>query len=135
MSNSERITYREYWAQVASLADDAAETVRDYPEDEGGQNVHDVIHELVDSHQWIIYYHQNLAVMEHTDNDSAMLDHAGVDGLAGAESWHEVCVRFAFWAFWADITASYGRRFTEDGWSARLIQQDGRPIIKMKEGV
>lgn len=124
MSNSERITYREYWAQVASVADDVAETVRDYPEDEGGQDVHDVIHELVDSHQWIIYYHQNLAVMEHTDNDGALLEHMGADGLAGAESWHEVCVRFAWWAFAADITASFGGRFTEDG----------RPVIKMKEG-
>ena len=125
MSNSERITYGAYWRQVASLADDAAETVRDYPEDEGGQNVHDVIHELVDSHQWIIYYHNNLAVMEHTDNDGALLDHWGADGWADTESWHEVCGRFAWWAFAADVTDSYGRRFTEDG----------RPIVKMKEGV
>ena len=124
MSNSERVTYREYWAQVAGVADDAAEIVRDWPVAEGGTDVNDVIHELVDSHQWIIYYHQNLAVMEHTDNDGAMLDHMGMDGLTGADSWHEVCVRFAFWAFWADITASYGGRFAEDG----------RPIIKMKEG-
>ena len=125
MSNSERITPHEYWAQVAGVADDVAETMRDYPVAEGGQDVNEVIHERVDSHQCIIYYHQNLAVMEHTDNDGALLEHMGMDGLTGADSWHEVCVRFAFWAFWADITASYGRRFTEDG----------RPIIKMKEGV
>tara|TARA_R110002020_G_scaffold190519_2_gene390042 strand:- start:208 stop:588 length:381 start_codon:yes stop_codon:yes gene_type:complete len=123
MSESERITYRDYWQQVASLADDAAETVRDYPEDEGGQNVHDVIHELVDSHQWIIYYHHNLAVMEHTDNGAALMDEMGADGLTGADSWHEVCVRFAWWAFSADVEASYWERFTEQG----------RPVIKMKE--
>ena len=125
MSNSERITHGEYWREVASVADEVAETVRDYPEDEGGQDVHEVIHERVDSHQLIIYYHQNLAVMEHTENDGALMDEMGADGFTGADSWHDVCMRFAFWAFRADVTESYGRRFTEDG----------RPIIKMKEGV
>ena len=126
MSNSERVTYREYWAQVAGVADEVAEYVRHFSAGwtASWQDVNDAIMERVDSHQWIIYYHQNLAVMEHTDNDGALMDHMGMDGLTGADSWHEVCVRFAFWAFWADITASYGGRFTEDG----------RPIIEMKEG-
>ena len=120
MSESERITYRDYWQQVASVADDVAEEMREAAYDD----VSDLLWQRVDSHQWIIYYHHNLAVMEHTDNGAALMDEMGADGLTGADSWHEVCTRFAFYAFLSDVEASFLARFTEAG----------RPIIKMKDG-
>ena len=123
MSNSERITYGDYWRQVAAVADDAAEEMREGDDDRA--DLGDLLWQRVDSHQWIIYYHNNLAVMEHTDNDGALLEHMGAATLADTDSWHEVCSRFAFYAFLSDVEASYWERFTEQG----------RPVIKMKEGV
>ena len=103
-----------------SVAGNVAEEMREG----NGSDCHDIIHEVCDGHQWIIYYHHNLAVMEHTDNGAALMDEMGADGLTGADSWHEVCMRFAFWAFRADVEASYWERFTEQG----------RPVVRMKEG-
>ena len=120
MSESERITYRDYWQQVASVADDVAEEMREAAYDD----VSDLLWQRVDSHQWIVYYHHNLGIMEHTDNGSALMDEVGADGLTGVDSWPGVCMRFAFWAFRADVEASYWERFTEQG----------RPLVKMKAG-
>ena len=109
----DEISQRDYWAEVQGVADDVAETLRDYADDYDGP--YDVIHERVDGHQWMIYYHYQGPVMDYTDNPTALTDEMGGDALAGVTGWYDIRLRFAAWAFTADITEAYGERYDDDG--------------------
>ena len=117
-------TYREYYEQVRGIADGVAEALRDEG-DTGhamcrsrfcvGVDPSDLIHERIDSHAWMIYYHYQGAVMEHTDNPTYLTDAIGADALQGVTGWYDVRQAFAFWAFRADVEASYWDRFDDRG--------------------
>ena len=52
--------------------------------------------------------------MRHTDNPDAVFD-IGVGVPEGAESWTDIVLGFAFYAFHEDINQNYFRRYDESG--------------------
>lgn len=70
------ITYQEYREEVCRIAQDVIEEASEY-----GQDVHDVVHETVDGHQWIIYYAYNEDVLKHADNPDAWEDCYNNEGI------------------------------------------------------
>ena len=120
-------TYHEYYEQVRGIADDVAEALRDEA-DTGhamGVDPSDLIHERIDSHTWITYYHYQGAIMEHTDNPTALTDEIGADALQGVTGWYDIRQAFAFWAFRADVEAYYWDRFDDRG---DRVQADNRAV-------
>ena len=93
-------TYREYATECRALADNAAALVADGDHDD----VYDAVAELVDGHQWSIYYYGHGIIMEHTENVDAALD-AGLSVGDVADGWFAVRSRFAVPAFLADVVA------------------------------
>ena len=90
------LSRQEYHKEINELAHDIwseALEQSDNDKDEAQDLVHDWIHELVDSHQWIIYTYYHNLVLHHSSNDAAYLDvyddaslgelvkDKGVDGL------------------------------------------------------
>lgn len=67
--NRQTLSYQEYREEVRRIAEDAIEEANEY-----GQDVHDVVHETVDGHQWIIYYAYNDSVLAHSENADAWED-------------------------------------------------------------
>lgn len=61
---NEEISYGEYWKEVASLAKQVTKEARELDED-----IYDVLHETIDSHQWVIYTAYNFDVLRHSPND------------------------------------------------------------------
>jgi hypothetical protein len=63
---------------VKSIRD---ELVDEYKEYGGGVDpnefVSDRLHEMIDGHQWIIYYGYNTEVLKHTNNEDAYIDNFG----------------------------------------------------------
>lgn len=88
-------TRKEYWEDVASLADEVVERVED-GDDEG-----DAIHEGVDGSAWIIYYAGSRAVLEHTENKDAYADQ-GVD-LDASKGLDLIITQAAYWAMYQDV--------------------------------
>ena len=96
------ITYQEYREEVCRIAQDVIEEASEY-----GQDVHDVVHETVDGHQWVIYYAYNDDVIKHTSNPDSWEDcytaedigelvlEQGIDGARSTQ---------AFWALYQDVT-------------------------------
>lgn len=76
MSLSDPITYSEYWTKIASIAKRARE--RDGYEPDADQI--DVLHEILDGHQWVIYTAYAFDVLRHCggDNHNAIFE-AGID--------------------------------------------------------
>lgn len=85
----------QYWADVEGYAREAIAQAREYDRD-----LHDVIWELVDNSQWVIYYARAADVCRFSPNDDAVFD---CMTLEGCESIGEVHTRAAFFAFRADI--------------------------------
>ena len=105
------VSYRDYVQECRALASDAVELVAALDYD----NASDAVTELVDSHQWSIYYYGHAIIMEHTENPNAALD-AGYDPCGNALGvvngpddspdighWLAVRSRFAVPAFVADV--------------------------------
>ena len=93
------ITYFEYWKEVRELAKSIVNK-EDYNE---FADIYDILHESVDSHNWVIYTHKCFQIMEHTKNENALLDDicSEVDSTHG---WSSIVTQFAFWAFYQDIS-------------------------------
>jgi hypothetical protein len=93
-------TYREYSTECGALAENAADLVADGDHDD----IFDAVAELVDGHQWSIYYFGHGIIMEHTENVDAALD-AGLDDCLMSYGWLAVRSHFAVPAFLADVMA------------------------------
>jgi len=94
----EEITQQAYWEEVESIAKSVTEEAR-----EEGTEICEVVHEAVDSHQWVIYTYANAQVMQWTDNADALTETYGGDLLDGKQTWGEVCAVFAYCALEADV--------------------------------
>tara|TARA_R100000306_G_C4341487_1_gene125477 strand:- start:315 stop:776 length:462 start_codon:yes stop_codon:yes gene_type:complete len=105
------VSYRDYVQECRALAEQAAELVADGDHD----NIGEAVAELVDGHQWSVYYYGHAIIMEHTENPNAALD-AGYDPCGNALGvvngpddspdighWLAVRSRFAVPAFVADV--------------------------------
>ncbi len=92
---------KEYFDAIESYAKECAERV------EAGEDASDVMHEMVDGSEWIIYTSRNLAVIEHSRNEEAAWDMLGDDALAKCSNFGETVQRIAFYAMLADVSAAY----------------------------
>ena len=91
------ITSKEYFADVLAIAEEAIQA-----EHEGG-DLNDVVHENVDSSQWVIYTFRAKKVLEFSSNDDAAFEEMGNDALSGCDSYSDVCTRLAYFAMCADV--------------------------------
>lgn len=112
---ADRITQQEYWAQVDDIATEiigeALQVLRDGGNrDRAEERAHDALHEMVDGHQWIIYYGYNLQVLEHTDNDDAYFDNFGP---LEADSATDAFQKMAYAALEADVQEKLADRLSE----------------------
>ena len=102
------ITASHYWKEVEATAVRVIERARD--ESEGGdpmEVINDtILHEEIDSHEWIIYNAYNLDVIQYAENADYYIDNFGVEaageelkarGLTGLHT------AIAFWAMYADV--------------------------------
>jgi hypothetical protein len=69
------ITSTEYRKELKSLAADIVAEHEDYAE------AHDLVHETIDGHQWIIYTTYNNDIVQISDNHDAYLDVYGPEDL------------------------------------------------------
>lgn len=95
----EDITHRDYWNEIASIAESVFGECKEYERDPS-----DVLWEWVDGHSWIIYTYKATKVMEHTDNPDSYFVEIG-EGLSG-DSWGEIVSKLAFFAMLADVQES-----------------------------
>lgn len=111
----DEITYSDYWTTVTEVADYLAEIVQTSEEiKEDFCLFYDTIHETVDAHQWVIYTFYNAQIMSYTDSPDAIFD-MGIGVPEGAESWTDIVLGFAFYAFYQDIEQNFWRRYDESG--------------------
>ena len=90
------ITSQVYWAEVQSCAREILKQAQDT-----GAEIHDLLHETVDSHHYIIYTYANLQVLVHSKNDNAYFDETG-DSL-NTSDFSSTVQTLAFYVFQADI--------------------------------
>ena len=89
----------EYWKEVANLAHYFdRDWVHDYPE----MDRFDALHELLNYHEYIIYYAKAMKVIQHTENLDAFQEQMG--SLPEADHFGQACIQVAFMAFMQDIT-------------------------------
>ena len=101
---------QEYYKEIQDLAHDIwAEALdqSDNDKDEAQELINDLVHEVVDGHQWVIYYHYHDQVIRYSMNSDAYLDiydneslgdyvrDNGVDGLN---------TMMSYWAMQQDVT-------------------------------
>lgn len=99
----------EYYNEIDSLAlaiiEEAKERAED--KDEAEELINDyILHEFVDSHEFVIYYAKAFEVLGISSNDEYMMENLGEEsavevlksgGLSGLHS------ALAFWAMYADV--------------------------------
>lgn len=104
------ISNNEYWTEVKSIAKNLvsealAENDNNREEAEEAINDHNMLHETIDSHQWVINNSYNLDVIQHSDGANYYVDNFGGEALeespkGGLDTLH--CY-IAFWALYADV--------------------------------
>lgn len=92
---ADKDTYREYWNDVDTIAEEAKENAEEY-----GSDVYDNVHESVDGSYWIIYTHAQLKVLQYTDNKDAINDVYG-DTLEGSAD--TIIMQIAYFAMVQDV--------------------------------
>jgi len=103
------ITYREYQTEISALAEDLyKEAGEEHPEDEDDRNEHirGRVNEIVEGHQWTIYYAYNLAVYEHSPNADAyedLYENADLGAVLAANGLRSLHALIAACAMEADI--------------------------------
>jgi len=82
------LTSYQYEQEVTSLAKEAAERIR------AGDEQSDVVHELCDGHQWVIYTYYNYQVMQLSRQDAFELakDVFGTEGLTSSAVGAYLCL-------------------------------------------
>ena len=73
------ITPSQYWREIADLAADISAEAKAEQ-----RTIGEVLHEWIDGHKWVIYYANNLPVLQHTSNPEALIDAVGAEA-AGHE--------------------------------------------------
>ena len=95
------ITYHEYWQQVDQIAQMLADPdalAEEYGED---ADPSEVLWEITDGHEFVIYYNKAAAVMQHSDNQDAYWEEMGE--TPAADSWWSLLPPLAMMAMQADI--------------------------------
>ena len=107
-----------YWQEINSIATNLVhEAMQDNEnvKDEAWEQIIDTgLHEAIDQHEWVIYTHNNLQVLQFSDNAEYMVDEMGADGAGqvlkenGLSGLHAA---LAFWAMYADVQSVLERAF------------------------
>ena len=104
------MNYKEYTKEVEALADEAVRITKEYE-----QCIHDTLHELIDGHQWVIYYSANDEVLRHTDNPDAWQERYTQEDLgrvvadSGLEGAKQV---MAYWSLERDVMDAILKEYT-----------------------
>jgi hypothetical protein len=91
------MTYRN---EIRDLATEAVQESREQERD-----VQDIIHEVVDGHQWIIYYSYNLSVLQHTDHCDAAAEIGGLEDILRSRGVQGLMSYLACAAMIEDVSA------------------------------
>lgn len=98
-----KITYSEYRQRIKEAAVEIfEESERDIDE------CYDLVHEVIDSWDWAIYYHYADAILEHSENDEAyeeIMDAENIGQLVIDSGLASLKSAMAFWAMRADLDA------------------------------
>lgn len=111
MSNT--ISSRDYFVECKELAQTIFEEVMQENDNEIEQCnydglFYDRLHDTIDGHQWIIYNHYNLQVLQHASNPEAMIEEMGNESAGssleegGLSTLH---MHLAFWAMKEDVNS------------------------------
>lgn len=105
------MNYSEYKQEIQDLATMLIEENIEEANDKG-DSILDVIqydgldHQVVDGHEWNIYYKYSLDIIKHSDNEDYMIDNLGSESLehslreGGLDKLHQA---IAFYAMLADL--------------------------------
>lgn len=125
------LTSNEYWTEISDIATNLVDEAMDAAiEDNNGDysdfetlkeqaidSINDYrLHEVIDGHQWIIYYAYSLDVINNSDNEDYYSDNFGAESLAasleqgGLNTLH---CHIAFWCMYADVQDKLDSAFDE----------------------
>lgn len=99
---SEDLSYHAYWTHVSDLVD---EIIEESEGDEGRKL--DLVDEMLDQDEWVIYYHKAPHGLLHSENESAFFE---VGDPREWESWEDANTQMMFWALRADVMDRLRRR-------------------------
>ena len=77
----------EYWTEITSIVEQVkADTLEHgFTRDDDAEEYADQrLTEVIDGHEFCIYYSKALEVLQHTDNQDAMIDNLGAESAAQA---------------------------------------------------
>lgn len=90
-----KITQSQYWREVTALAKEIKKEARGDDERE-----HELLHETIDGHEWIIYTWAYPWVLMHSRNEDALFDQLGEQQ---ATAYSQIMQMMAFYAFYQDV--------------------------------
>ena len=104
--------YTECENTASSIVEQAIEALQwdneEVTEDAINDKIFDyVLHENIDSHEYVIYYAYHLPILQYSNNDQYMIENIGSDSVAyeleknGLSGLH---MALTFWAFYADVS-------------------------------
>lgn len=117
-----KFTKKEYYARIDELASDIIDGAKEQAEDVADKDelmelvLDSILHETIDSLDWVIYYAYNLTVLMHSDNSEYYAEEFGGDSLVhslkdgGLQGLH--CA-FAYWAMYADTLEALQDKLSE----------------------
>lgn len=109
---SKEITMKEYWDQIKSIAEEIVEETKE--QNENREWAYDRLWEMIDGHEWIIYYWSMPYVLAHTDNDDAYFEMTGERSVPG-DYTGAVLQTLAFYAMHQDVSMRLEYELMEAG--------------------
>ena len=113
---------QQYWKEITDIAEQLVWfAMNEYEEENDRDAAEEVIndhllHETIDSHQWIIYTVYHLQIIQESGNDDYLTENFGKDTAAtlldegGIDSLHQ---GIAFWAMYADVQDKLEQAFDD----------------------
>ena len=92
---------KEYYTEIERIAKWLSSG--DYKEETGLDDEYDALHQLLDYHEYIIYYHKAYQVMGFTDHQDAISDVDMTDAFGAELTYRDINCRYARHAMEADI--------------------------------
>ena len=126
MSNT--ISSQDYFIEINELAKSVFEDVMQEHEQDmhsAEDHFYDRLHETIDGHEWVIYSHYNLQVLQNASNPEAMIDELGAESAGhsleegGLSTLH---MHLAFWALKEDVNSELQELI--EGWEPEEQDED-----------